>query len=41
MGRSDSLSPCRRAWFPSLGDTMRDACVFAPVGPDEQPQAWS
>ena len=31
--RCDSLPPFRRASLPSLGDTMRCACRFAPGGP--------
>jgi hypothetical protein len=31
MRRSDSLPPFRRASFPSLGDTTRHVCLFAPT----------
>jgi len=37
---SDSLCPSRRASLPSLGDTLRCACRFAPVGPERRPRAW-
>jgi hypothetical protein len=40
MECSDILRPSRRASLPSLGDTLRCACHFAPVGPERQPRAW-
>jgi hypothetical protein len=33
MTLCDSLGPSRRAALPSLGDTLRRACRFAPCGP--------
>ena len=36
MKMCDVLRPSRRASFPSLGDTMRCACCFAPVSPRRQ-----
>jgi len=33
MALCDSLCPSRRARLPSLGDTLRRACRFAPSGP--------
>ena len=34
MECSDFLRPSRRAWLPSLGDTLRCVCGFAPNGPE-------
>jgi hypothetical protein len=36
MALCDSLCPSRRASLPSLGDTLRCACGFAPGGPGHQ-----
>lgn len=39
MGHSDVLRPSRRASLPSLGDTLRCACRFVPIGPERRPWA--
>ena len=40
MALCDSLCPSRRASLPSLGDTLRCACVSLPAVQDTKPRAW-